>query len=131
MRVPPVLPIVLYNGDAKWTAATDIAALIPKAPGLVAKYLPKLEYLLIEENRYSEEDLAGLKNLVGAIIRFEHPQSQDAVLRLIDLVNDWLEGNPELKRILAIWILAPEQVQLGDPQGTRLEGVENDISRTL
>jgi len=32
-----VLPIVLYNGDAKWTAATDIAALIPKAPGLVAK----------------------------------------------------------------------------------------------
>lgn len=130
-KLPPVLPIVLYNGDAKWTAATDIAALIPKAPGLVAKYLPKLEYLLIEENRYSEEDLAGLKNLVAAIIRFEHPQSQDAVLQLIDLVNDWLEGNPELKRILAIWILAPEQVQLGDPQGTRLEGVENDISRTL
>lgn len=87
-------------------AATDIAALIPKAPGLVAKYLPKLEYLLIEENRYSEADLADLKNLVAAIIRFEHPQSQDAVLRLIDLVNDWLEGNPELKRILAIWIRA-------------------------
>jgi len=36
-KLPPVLPIVLYNGDAKWTAATDIAALIPKAPGLVAK----------------------------------------------------------------------------------------------
>ena len=34
--LPPVLPIVLYNGDAKWTAATDIAELIPKAPGLVA-----------------------------------------------------------------------------------------------
>ena len=26
-----MLPIVLYNGDAKWTAVTDIAALIPKA----------------------------------------------------------------------------------------------------
>ena len=51
-HLPPVLPIVLYNGDGKWTAATEIADLIPKAPGLVAKYLPRLSYLLIEENRY-------------------------------------------------------------------------------
>ena len=74
-RLPPVLPIVLYNGEAKWTAATDIAALIPKAPGLAAKYLPKLEYLLIDENQYSDAELAGLKNLVAAIIRFEHPEN--------------------------------------------------------
>ena len=87
-RLPPVLPIVLYNGDAKWTAVTDIAALIPKAPGLVAKYLPKLEYLLIDENQYSEAELAGLKNLVAAIIRFEHPENEQALLGLIDLVNE-------------------------------------------
>jgi len=105
-KLPPVLPIVLYNGDAKWTAATDIAELIPKAPGLVAKYVPKLEYLLIDENQYSEADLAGLKNLVAAIIRFEHPENEQALLRLIDLVNDWLDGNPELKRTFAIWIRA-------------------------
>ena len=105
-RLPPVLPIVLYNGDAKWTAVTDIAALIPKAPGLVAKYLPKLEYLLIDENQYSEAELAGLKNLVAAIIRFEHPENEQALLGLIDLVNDMLDGKPELKRTFAIWIRA-------------------------
>jgi len=105
-KLPPVLPIVLYNGDAKWTAATDIAQLIPKAPGLVAKYLPKLEYLLIDENQYGEADLAGLKNLVAAIIRFEHPENEQALRKLIDLVNEWLEGNPELKRTFAIWIRA-------------------------
>jgi len=105
-KLPPVLPIVLYNGDARWTAATDIAALIPRAPGLVARYLPKLEYLLIEENQYSEADLADLRNLVAAVIRFERPESEAAVLQLIDVVNDWLEGEPELKRILAIWIRA-------------------------
>ncbi|WP_278362241.1 Rpn family recombination-promoting nuclease/putative transposase [Stutzerimonas kunmingensis] len=105
-KLPPVLPIVLYNGDAKWTAATDIAQLIPKAPGLVAKYLPKLEYLLIDENQYGEADLAGLKNLVAAIIRFEHPENEQALLKLIDLVNEWLEGNPELRRTFAIWIRA-------------------------
>ena len=39
-QLPPVLPIVLYNGQGNWRAATDIADLIPKAPGLVAKHLP-------------------------------------------------------------------------------------------
>ena len=105
-KLPPVLPVVLYNGDATWSAATDIAQLIPKAPGLVAQYLPKLQYLLIDEHRYADEELAGLKNLMAAIIRFEHPESEQALLQLIDLLNDWLEGNPELKRTFAIWIRA-------------------------
>ncbi|MFZ5485697.1 MAG: Rpn family recombination-promoting nuclease/putative transposase [Pseudomonadota bacterium] len=105
-RLPPVLPIVIYNGDAKWTAATDIATLIPKVPGLVAKYLPKLEYLLIDENQYAEADLAELKNLVAAIIRIEHPENEQALLALIDLVNELLQGNAELKRTFAIWIRA-------------------------
>jgi len=105
-RLPPVLPIVLYNGDAKWTAATDIATLIPKVPGLVSQYLPKLEYLLIDENQYAEADLAELKNLVAAIIRFEHPENEQALLKLIDVLNDMLQGNAELKRTFAIWIHA-------------------------
>lgn len=105
-RLPPVLPIVLYNGDAKWTAATDVAALIPKVPGLVAQFLPKMEYLLIDESQYIEADLADLKNLVAAVIRFEHPENEGALLRLIDMLNDWLDGNPELKRTFAIWIRA-------------------------
>lgn len=105
-QLPPVLPIVLYNGDAKWTAATDIATLIPKVPGLVAKFLPKLEYLLIDESQYTEADLSELKNLVAAVIRFEHSESEAALIRLIDLLNDWLDGKPELKRTFAIWIRA-------------------------
>ena len=105
-RLPPVLPIVLYNGDQKWTAATDIAELIPKVPGLVFNYLPQLKYLLIDENNYTEADLAGLKNLVAAVIRFEHPANGAALIQLIELLNEWLDGNPELKRIFAIWIRA-------------------------
>ncbi len=103
-HLPPVLPIVLYNGDQKWTAATDIAELIPKVPGLVSDYLPQLKYLLIDENQYTEADLAGLKNLVAA--RFEHPANGAALVELIELLNEWLDGKPELKRIFAIWIRA-------------------------
>ena len=104
--LPPVLPIVLYNGDQTWTAPDDLAALMPQVPGRVADYLPRLRYLLIDENSYGEEDLAAMRNLVAAVIRFEHPAEDRDLLRLIDLLNDWLAGQPELKRIFALWIRA-------------------------
>ena len=104
--LPPVLPIVLYNGDQTWTAPVDLATLLPKVPGLVADYLPRLKYLLIDENDYPEEELAAMRNLVAAVIRFEHPAEDRDLLRLIDLLNDWLAGAPELKRIFALWIRA-------------------------
>jgi predicted transposase/invertase (TIGR01784 family) len=105
-KLPPVLPIVLYNGDHKWSAATDIAELIPKVPGLVAKYLPKLEYLLIDESQYTEANLADLKNLMAAVIRFEHAENEANLIQLIELLNNWLDDNLELKRTFAIWIRA-------------------------
>ncbi|MBS7348757.1 MAG: Rpn family recombination-promoting nuclease/putative transposase [Comamonas sp.] len=105
-KLPPVLPIVLYNGERKWTAATNIANLIPKAPGLVAQYLPQLQYLLIEHNQYSSEQLGKISNLVAAIMAFEQPESEQALLDLIDQLRLWLADNPELERTFAFWIRA-------------------------
>jgi len=105
-RLPPVLPIVLYNGDEPWQAATDIIELIPKTPGIVSDYLPKLKFLLIAENSYQSQDLAGMKNLMAAVIRFERPDDSQSLLGLIDDLQEWLQNNQELKRLFAIWIRA-------------------------
>ena len=104
-RLPPVLPIVLYNGSARWTAATDIAELIPEVPEFVAKYLPRMQYLLLDESVLARRsDLRGLKNLAAAVVRMEHPESEGAILALIDELGEWLEGQPELRRSFAKWI---------------------------
>lgn len=103
-QLPPVLPVVLYNGSNRWTAETDIGNMIPRAPGMVGGYLPKLKYLLIDENTYTDEQLSQAKNLVAAIIRIGHPASNKALFNLIDLLNEWLADNPDLRRVFAIWI---------------------------
>lgn len=41
-RLPPALPIVLYNGQPRWTAPVDTADLLVPAPGLLARYSPAL-----------------------------------------------------------------------------------------
>ena len=43
---------------------------------------------------------------MAAVIRFEHPANDVALIHLIDQLNGWLDGQPELKRTFAIWIRA-------------------------
>ena len=105
-RLPPVLPIVLYNGRPRWTAATDVFDLIPPVPGLVERFKPQLKYLLIDENAYPDRELASLKNLVAALFRIEHPSTPESIRELLSLLSDWLIDRPDLRRMLAIWIRA-------------------------
>ena len=46
-KLPPVFPVVLYNGEPSWRAAQDVAELIEAVPGLMA-YRPHLRYLLLD-----------------------------------------------------------------------------------
>jgi len=86
-RLPPVLPIVLYNGSPRWSAPLDMADLIATVPGLVAGFKPQMRYLLIDEGSYSEGDLASLQNLVAAVFRIEHPSSPESIRKLMDCLN--------------------------------------------
>ena len=65
-----------------------------------------LEYLLIVEKDYQNQDLKSLKNLMAAVIGFEYPQHTQALLDWIEDLNLWLADNPELRRIFAGWIRA-------------------------
>ena len=105
-RLPPILPIVLYNGSQRWSAATDIAELIPAVPGLVSEFKPNLKYLLIDENAYSTTELSSLRNLVAAVFRFEQAQSPTSIEDIINLLIEWLADRPDLKRMFALWIRA-------------------------
>lgn len=105
-RLPPVLPIVLYNGDQRWTAASDIAELIPTVPGLVEQFKPKLKYLLIAENAYSDAELSTINNLVAAVFRLEHAANPESISQLINSLNDWLADRADLRRMFALWLRA-------------------------
>ena len=105
-RLPPILPIVLYNGSQRWSSVTDVFDLIPPVPGLVEQFKPKLKYLLIDENTYTDSELASVKNLVAAVFRIEHPATPETIRGLLSLLNDWLIDRPDLRRMFAIWIRA-------------------------
>jgi len=68
--LPPIFPIVLYNGDAKWTAPTNIKDLIEHAD-LFDKFIPHLDYFKIAENEFSKQELLKIKNVVSTLFLAE------------------------------------------------------------
>jgi hypothetical protein len=100
------LPIVLYNGSQRWTAATDISDLIHAVPGLVSEFKPSLKYLLIDESAYSTSELSSLRNLVAAVFQFEQAQSPASIENIINILIEWLADRPDLKKMFALWIRA-------------------------
>jgi hypothetical protein len=68
-KLPPVLPIVLYNGQPRWTVATDIAQLIEPPPGKLRDYTPQLRYLLLDEGAIDETGPAGAEEPDGGTVQ--------------------------------------------------------------
>ena len=118
---PFVLPVVIYNGERRWTAPTDIGDLIGPVPGEPLGYRPRLRYLLIE---IREQDPASLRwdNVLAMIARFEQAPSAERLEPLIVALSDWLAavGEPELDAAFWEWIERVLTLRHG-PKGEKLQ----------
>ena len=89
-KLPPVLPIVLYNGAKTWTAATDLADLLASAPEGLQALQPAQRYLLIAEAEYPPASLESKTNLVAALFRLEHSRTPRDMERVLLSLSEWL-----------------------------------------
>lgn len=68
--LPPVFPIVLYNGKKRWTAPTDVADLIPQHD-LIQHVTLRCQYFPIEERAFKQTDLLKVHNIVSTLFLTE------------------------------------------------------------
>ena len=104
--LPPVFPVVLYNGEKRWNSTTQLSDLIVDLPGGLERYKPAFEYLLLDEGAYRSSDLEHLGNLVAAIFRLENASSREDIISVVDDLILWLE-KPEqetIRRDFTVWI---------------------------
>ncbi|HRX70562.1 MAG TPA: Rpn family recombination-promoting nuclease/putative transposase, partial [Candidatus Competibacteraceae bacterium] len=132
-QLPPVLPLVLYNGQPCWTAKTEVNDLIVPPPVGLERYQPRLQYLLLEENRYPPEILAPLHNLAAALFQLENSRRPEDLQAVIERLIDWLHAPEQvsLRRAFAVWlrdVLLPARVP-----GVRIEAMSelNEVRNML
>ncbi|MFB1488643.1 MULTISPECIES: Rpn family recombination-promoting nuclease/putative transposase [unclassified Thiocapsa] len=124
--LPPVLPIVLYNGEKSWWAKTSLDALIePDLPEQLRRWQPQIRYLLLDEQRLAETELAGQRNVAAALFRLENSRRPKDIDRVLASLIDWLAAPEQdsLRRAFVVWlkrVLLPARVP-----GAKLPNVNN------
>lgn len=103
-RLPPVLPIALYNGSRPWRAAPDIRDAIPSVPGLAGRFTPQMPYLLIDQNACEAGTLNRPGNLAAALVRLERAKHPAQLASIAAELNQALRRRPALKRLFGRWI---------------------------
>ena len=80
--------------------------LIEQIAGGLDRYQPKMRYLLLEESRYTEEELAPLRNVVAALFRLENSRDSEHINEVVGLLADWLRipEQDSLRRAFAEWL---------------------------
>lgn len=105
-KLPPVLPLVLYNGTRRWDAAQEVSELIEPLPGRLQDYAPRLRYLLLDEGSIDESSALELQNLVAALFRLEKSRTPQRMIQAVGALVDWLQAPAQtsIRRAFTVWI---------------------------
>lgn len=102
-RLPPVLMIVLYNGEARWSAPVDVASLSAlEADSPLWPWQPQSRYHVLDIGAFDPDDLARRDSLAALLFQLEQGCEPEGLAELIDALIVWFRRHPgydELKRL--------------------------------
>jgi hypothetical protein len=105
-RLPAVLPVVLYNGETRWTAPLDARELfLPLVPAL-QRHVPSTRYLVLDVAAGPVPAGSGEENMVALLCEFERSRTAEMVDPLLARLAELLvEADDEpLRRAWSIFL---------------------------
>ncbi len=100
-KLPAVFPILLYNGDAKWTAPfrfeERVEQSIPKG------FIPHFRYFPILVNEIPKSTLQRLQNALSAVFYIENLKPADLEVELDNFFKVIQNEDIELLNVLSSW----------------------------
>ena len=103
--LPPVLPVVLYNGRRPWTAPVEMTDLVAVGRDLLAPYQPSQRYYLLDGARVADADLPA-DNLVSALLALEKTRDAARLREVLRALSDLLraQGDDHLTQAFVTWL---------------------------
>jgi hypothetical protein len=84
-RLPPLLLLVLYNGERRWKAAATTHELIALSPdSALWHWQPQVRYHVLDMGRFPKDKLARRSSLVALLFRLEQRHSPEGLKELLD-----------------------------------------------
>ena len=84
-KLPPVLPIVVYTGQPRWTASREVE--VAATGGVLGEYQPRQRYFLVDVHRMSTKDLPE-RNVMSLRVRLSQGEWSSIGTDLQELAVD-------------------------------------------
>ena len=103
-RVPPLLLLVLYNGERRWKAAIETRDLIALSPdSSLWPWQPRSRYCLLDIGSFPRGELARSPSLVALLFRLEQQYSPDGFGELAEKIVGWFGQHEGYERLQALF----------------------------
>jgi len=104
--LPPVLPVVLYNGRPRWQVPNQIADCIRRYPAALEPYIPQVQYLFLDEGRMVTSPQWEERNLAAVVFRAEQQATPEGLEAIGAALDAWLdrEEQASLRQALELWL---------------------------
>ncbi|MFZ5640613.1 MAG: Rpn family recombination-promoting nuclease/putative transposase [Bacillota bacterium] len=110
-RLPAIIPLVLYNGKPRWTAATFFQDILT-ASEQFADYLLNFHYEVISVHSYKDRELMHMANLLAAVFMLEKsrdwPQIIKTLRRLLRITRKMTPEDFQRFKTFCLKIFAPQ-----------------------
>jgi predicted transposase/invertase (TIGR01784 family) len=100
--LPAVFPILIYNGERRWTAPRSFQEAVE--PSIPAQYIPALRYHAIILRDFDPERLARMRGAVAAVFYAERLNRGQVSAHLDQIVAILKEEEPELMDMFHNWL---------------------------
>ncbi len=103
-RLPPVFPVVIYNGDPRWHAPDALAPLIALPEGSpLWQWQPGMRHRVIDEGAFAAADLAGRDTLAALLFRLENAPEPEQIEAIVDAVIDWFRAHDGFEALMPLF----------------------------
>ncbi|NAS20044.1 transposase, partial [Clostridium butyricum] len=103
-KLPAIIPIVLYNGKNKWTAKMNFKEIL-SGYELFEDNILDFNYMLFDINRYDDEELINMSNLVSAIFLLDQEMNEEELIRRLRKIIYVLKKiSPEQFSVFKQWL---------------------------
>jgi hypothetical protein len=118
-KLPPALPICLFNGENPWRAPLRLEQLIAPCPKELRIFQPRFRYLLIEELKIPVDLSGEARNSAGTVFASQQISTREQLVALLDAIERWLpaEEYANLRRhilTLVRFAVPDELTEIGD-----------------
>nr|WP_167076100.1 Rpn family recombination-promoting nuclease/putative transposase [Massilia aquatica] len=101
--MPPVLPLVFYNGAPRWSAPLDLTELLMVPPAGLAALQPSQRYTLIDQQRLDRAALDANDDLLALLFRIELSVFSDVFTTHVPVLKTWFRSTPLTSLRTSVW----------------------------